>query len=214
MLGERRLGDADDGGGVAKSGGRAHATVLLDAASGRWAPVPGLPLETHVSADLTGCQMLGTIGAGRPAVTAPALGARSQLLIGGKWVEASGGTYEIVNPATEEAGRPAPDATVADAEAAAAAAKEALPAVGGDSSRRALCPDGRGRPGHQGAGRGPASAGHRRDRRHRRGGIDACRCPSQQTASSATRSDLRHVAAALPCSSGGHGHATRPRRAR
>ena len=25
-----------------------------------------------------------------------------QLLIGGKWVDASGGTYDIVNPATEE----------------------------------------------------------------------------------------------------------------
>jgi acyl-CoA reductase-like NAD-dependent aldehyde dehydrogenase len=50
-----------------------------------------------------------------------------QLLIGGKWVDASGGTYEVVNPATEEIVGYAPDATVADAEAAAAAAKEALP---------------------------------------------------------------------------------------
>lgn len=51
----------------------------------------------------------------------------SQLLIGGKWVEASGGTYPIVNPATEETVGPAPEATEADAEAAALAASEALP---------------------------------------------------------------------------------------
>jgi len=50
-----------------------------------------------------------------------------QLLIGGKWVEASGGTYDVVNPATEEVVGAAPDASVADAEAAAAAAREALP---------------------------------------------------------------------------------------
>jgi acyl-CoA reductase-like NAD-dependent aldehyde dehydrogenase len=52
----------------------------------------------------------------------------SQLLIGGKWVEASGGTYEVVNPATEQVVARAPRATVDDAEAAAAAAREALPA--------------------------------------------------------------------------------------
>ncbi len=49
-----------------------------------------------------------------------------QLLIGGKWVDASAGTYEVLNPATEEVVGLAPDASVADAEAAAAAAKEAL----------------------------------------------------------------------------------------
>ena len=49
-----------------------------------------------------------------------------QLLIGGKWVDASGGTYAIVNPATEEVVGLAPEASVADAAAAAAAAKEAL----------------------------------------------------------------------------------------
>src|SRR6202035_5594011 len=51
----------------------------------------------------------------------------SQLFIGGKWVEASGGTYDVVNPATEEVVGTAPNATVADAEAAAAAAREAWP---------------------------------------------------------------------------------------
>jgi len=52
----------------------------------------------------------------------------SQLLLGGKWVDASGGRYGIVNPATEDLVGEAPDATTADAEAAAAAAREALPA--------------------------------------------------------------------------------------
>ena len=50
-----------------------------------------------------------------------------QLLVGGKWVDASGGTYEILNPATEQIVGRAPDATAADADAAAAAAREALP---------------------------------------------------------------------------------------
>lgn len=50
-----------------------------------------------------------------------------QLLIGGKWVDASVGTYEVVNPATEEVVGRAPDASAADALAAAAAAREALP---------------------------------------------------------------------------------------
>ncbi len=50
-----------------------------------------------------------------------------QLLIGGKWVDASGDPYEVVNPATEEVVGTAPQATVADAEAAAAAARDALP---------------------------------------------------------------------------------------
>ncbi len=50
-----------------------------------------------------------------------------QLLVGGKWVDASGGTYEIVNPATEEPVGRAPDGTADDADAAASAAREALP---------------------------------------------------------------------------------------
>jgi acyl-CoA reductase-like NAD-dependent aldehyde dehydrogenase len=50
-----------------------------------------------------------------------------QLLIGGKWVDASGDAYEVINPATEEVVGLAPQATVADAEAAAAAARDALP---------------------------------------------------------------------------------------
>jgi phenylacetaldehyde dehydrogenase len=52
---------------------------------------------------------------------------QGQLLIGGKWVDASGDAYEVVNPATEELVGTAPQATVADAEAAAAAARDALP---------------------------------------------------------------------------------------
>jgi acyl-CoA reductase-like NAD-dependent aldehyde dehydrogenase len=52
----------------------------------------------------------------------------TQLLIGGKWVEAGNGTYDIVNPATEQLVGQAPDASVGDADAAAAAAREAFPA--------------------------------------------------------------------------------------
>ncbi len=51
----------------------------------------------------------------------------TQLLIGGKWVEAGNGTYDIINPATEQVVGQAPNASVADAEAAAAAAREAFP---------------------------------------------------------------------------------------
>ncbi|HEY6425809.1 MAG TPA: aldehyde dehydrogenase family protein, partial [Acidimicrobiales bacterium] len=51
-----------------------------------------------------------------------------QLLIGGKWVDASEGTYDIVNPATENVVGKAPNAGASDARAAAEAAKEAQPA--------------------------------------------------------------------------------------
>src|SRR5580692_2145233 len=51
-----------------------------------------------------------------------------QLLIGGKWVDAADGTYDIINPATEGVVGQAPNASAADALAAAAAAKEAQPA--------------------------------------------------------------------------------------
>jgi len=50
------------------------------------------------------------------------------LLIGGEWLPASGGTYEIINPATETVVGRAPNASAGDAAAAAAAAKDALPA--------------------------------------------------------------------------------------
>ena len=49
------------------------------------------------------------------------------LLIDGQWVPASGGTYEIINPATEEVVGLAPNASVADALAAAKAARAAQP---------------------------------------------------------------------------------------
>jgi acyl-CoA reductase-like NAD-dependent aldehyde dehydrogenase len=48
-------------------------------------------------------------------------------LIGGSWVDGGGGTYGIVNPATEAVIDEAPESSVADATAAAAAAREALP---------------------------------------------------------------------------------------
>jgi acyl-CoA reductase-like NAD-dependent aldehyde dehydrogenase len=47
--------------------------------------------------------------------------------IGGEWVAGSAGAYEVVNPATEEVVGEAPEGTAADAEAAAAAARAALP---------------------------------------------------------------------------------------
>ena len=49
------------------------------------------------------------------------------LLIDGQWVPAGGGTYEIINPATEEVVGLAPNASVADALAAAKAARAAQP---------------------------------------------------------------------------------------
>ncbi len=52
----------------------------------------------------------------------------TQLLIGGKWIDAGDGTYDIINPATEQVVGQAPDASVDDAKAAAAAAREAFPA--------------------------------------------------------------------------------------
>ena len=52
----------------------------------------------------------------------------TKLLIGGRWVEAGDGTYDIINPATEQVVGQAPNASVDDANAAAAAAKEAFPA--------------------------------------------------------------------------------------
>ncbi len=51
----------------------------------------------------------------------------SQLYIGGKWVDVSGGTYDVVNPATEEVVAKAPNASVDEARAAAEAARQALP---------------------------------------------------------------------------------------
>jgi acyl-CoA reductase-like NAD-dependent aldehyde dehydrogenase len=52
----------------------------------------------------------------------------TRLLIGGAWVDAGDGTYDIINPATEQVVGQAPNASVDDANAAAAAAKEAFPA--------------------------------------------------------------------------------------
>jgi acyl-CoA reductase-like NAD-dependent aldehyde dehydrogenase len=52
----------------------------------------------------------------------------NRLLIGGRWLEPGSPPYEVLNPATEEPVGLAPNATPGDAEAAAAAAKEAFPA--------------------------------------------------------------------------------------
>jgi acyl-CoA reductase-like NAD-dependent aldehyde dehydrogenase len=61
-----------------------------------------------------------------------------QLLVGGKWVDASGGTYEILNPATELPVGQAPDATADDADDAAAAARDALPSWSATPPRERL----------------------------------------------------------------------------
>src|SRR6478752_1599412 len=50
---------------------------------------------------------------------------RYRQLIGGEWLEGSDGTYEIVNPATEEVVAEAPEASADDVRQAAA---EAFPA--------------------------------------------------------------------------------------
>lgn len=49
-------------------------------------------------------------------------------LIAGEWVDGSDGTYEIINPATEEVVAEAPEASADDVRKAAAAAAEAFPA--------------------------------------------------------------------------------------
>jgi phenylacetaldehyde dehydrogenase len=48
-----------------------------------------------------------------------------RLLIGGEWTDGSDGTYDVINPATEEIVDRCPEASVADAEAACAAARAA-----------------------------------------------------------------------------------------
>src|SRR5438046_1591419 len=49
-----------------------------------------------------------------------------QVRIGARWVPAAGGTYPVVNPATEEIAGHAPACSVAQAEAAASAARDAF----------------------------------------------------------------------------------------
>ena len=50
-----------------------------------------------------------------------------RLLVGGEWVDGSAGSYPVVDPSTEEVVAAAPEASVADAHAAAAAARAAQP---------------------------------------------------------------------------------------
>jgi acyl-CoA reductase-like NAD-dependent aldehyde dehydrogenase len=50
-----------------------------------------------------------------------------ELLIGGEWAPGSAGSYDVVNPATETVVGTAPEASAADADAAARAARAALP---------------------------------------------------------------------------------------
>ena len=50
-----------------------------------------------------------------------------RLLIGGEWVDGDNGSYDIINPATEQLVGSAPQASVEQALAAARAAQEAFP---------------------------------------------------------------------------------------
>ena len=134
----------------------------------------------------------------------------TQLLIGGKWVDAGDGTYDVINPATEEVVGRAPKASVADAEAAAAAARDAFPAWAATPVERAPGPPEEGGRGHPGQERRPGTPGHRRDRGHRRRWARACRYRSAPTGSSATagtsatsRSLLPPPRAATPLAPGG-----------
>ena len=52
--------------------------------------------------------------------------ARYRLLIGGEWVDGAGGTYDVVDPATEELVGRAPEASADQARAAASAAAAAF----------------------------------------------------------------------------------------
>ncbi len=67
-------------------------------------------------------------GRAQPGRAQPGQVVERDLLIGGKWLPASGGTYVVLNPATEEVVGHAPESTVEDAEAAVQAASDALPA--------------------------------------------------------------------------------------
>ncbi len=50
----------------------------------------------------------------------------NEVLIGGRWEPAAGGTYPVIDPATEEVVGQAPEASVAQARAAARAARDAF----------------------------------------------------------------------------------------
>jgi acyl-CoA reductase-like NAD-dependent aldehyde dehydrogenase len=69
-----------------------------------------------------------TTTADATATTGPDPDATYQLLIGGERVDGGNGTYAIVNPATEAVVGHAPNASAADAQAAAQAAADAFPA--------------------------------------------------------------------------------------
>jgi acyl-CoA reductase-like NAD-dependent aldehyde dehydrogenase len=69
-----------------------------------------------------------TVSANDAGAAGPDPDATYHLLIGGERVAGGNGTYEIVNPATEQVVGHAPDASAADAEAAARAAADAFPA--------------------------------------------------------------------------------------
>ena len=119
---------------------------------------------------------------------------RQQLLIGGKWVDAGDGTYDIINPATEQVVGQAPNASVDDAEPPRPRPRpRPFPAWAATPAEERLALLKQAARGHPGQGRRAGAPGHRRDRRHRLGRARACRCRS-----------ARPVRALLP------GHPPRP----
>src|ERR1041385_2595023 len=72
---------------------------------------------------LTYCQIPARDPRGRASTT---MATDAKLLIGKEWVGGSRGTYAVVNPATEDVVGAAPEASADDAQAAAAAARDAF----------------------------------------------------------------------------------------
>ena len=110
----------------------------------------------------------------------------SQLFIGGKWVDASGGTYEVVNPATEEVVGPGPQRHRRRRRGRRRGGPRGPAGLGGHPAGERPALMARAAARHPGQCRRAPPPRDRRDRRHRRGGLDACRCRWPLTASSAT----------------------------
>ena len=135
-----------------------------------------------------------------------------QVLIGGEWVDGADGSYDVVNPATEEIVGVAPEASAAQAHDAARAAQEAFP------TWSQTTPEERAELLEKAAVAMRAHAGSapHRDRRNRlhRGrrqadaGAAPCGRASRRTRAAGPRPDRDPVAAA-----GDAGHRARARRA-
>ena len=98
----------------------------------------------------------------------------------GEWVEGGAGAYGVVNPATEEVIDEAPEASAADAEAAAAGGARSAARLEAHDAR------GAGQPAREAGGRGaaarpgPVAADHGRDRRDAQGRLGAAGAPGRR----------------------------------